>query len=393
MGVNFQGLPECAEWGIAWLRDHAWPLWLRHGVDPRTALFHEHLHHDTLSCTADFRRLRVAARQTYVFATAVEYGVPEAEPAVACGLAFLQQRARTGPGRYAVRFALDGTPTDRTIDLYDQSFVLLAYAAAGKALGTAPVAGLAAEVGQFIDRDLAHARIGYEEGQPPARPRRQNPHMHLLEASLAAYETFREPAHLDRSAAIVALFLETMFQWREGALPEFFSDTLLPLRTADRFEVEPGHHYEWVWLLDWYARLAGAQARHVDPRIAPAIVQLLSFADGFGLRPTDGFVVDGLRSDGTVSAGGARLWPQTERIKAEIRRPGDDATRIAGTCAALSRLSTWFDGAPAGLWRERIDAHGNASREPSPASSLYHITCALVDLDRQVRASRERLHS
>ncbi len=56
--------------GLSWLADHAWPLWLEHGVDWQRRAFHEHLDSASLQCRASFRRLRVAARQTYVFSKA-----------------------------------------------------------------------------------------------------------------------------------------------------------------------------------------------------------------------------------------------------------------------------------------------------------------------------------
>src|ERR1700732_4037451 len=76
--------------GLDWLCDHAWPLWLEHGIDWQRRAFLEHLDLVSLECRAEFRRVRVAARQTYVFSKAARYGVRRAEEAVGLGLAFLQ---------------------------------------------------------------------------------------------------------------------------------------------------------------------------------------------------------------------------------------------------------------------------------------------------------------
>jgi mannose/cellobiose epimerase-like protein (N-acyl-D-glucosamine 2-epimerase family) len=83
-----RGQPGPGSFG--WLKDHAWPLWLKHGVDWRRHAFHEHLDAASLRRRAEFRRLRVAARQTYVFSKAAHYGLPRAREAVAPGLDFLQ---------------------------------------------------------------------------------------------------------------------------------------------------------------------------------------------------------------------------------------------------------------------------------------------------------------
>ena len=43
---------------------------------------------------------------------------------------------------------------------------------------------------------------------------------------------------------LVRLFLGRLFQWPEGALPEYFTEDLAPMREQGRFVVEPGHHAE-----------------------------------------------------------------------------------------------------------------------------------------------------
>lgn len=54
---------------VSWLRHAAWPTWLEHGVDWNRRGFHEALDFATLACPG-LRRLRVAARQVFVFAKA-----------------------------------------------------------------------------------------------------------------------------------------------------------------------------------------------------------------------------------------------------------------------------------------------------------------------------------
>lgn len=80
-----------------WLRNVAWPFWLEKGlardIDARPVGFHEHLAFDDYRCTADFRRLRVVARQIYVFSEAVTAGMSEAVIAVETGLYYLRRHA------------------------------------------------------------------------------------------------------------------------------------------------------------------------------------------------------------------------------------------------------------------------------------------------------------
>jgi mannose/cellobiose epimerase-like protein (N-acyl-D-glucosamine 2-epimerase family) len=362
---------------VRWLYEAAWPLWLEHGVDWRKRAFHEHLREASLDCGADFRRLRVAARQTYVFGKAAQRGVPRAGEAVELGLAFLRGPARLDDGGFTWRFDLDNRPIDRRRDLYDHAFVLLAFATAAPVVRLETLRPDARAVLAYIEERLPHPRGGYEESVPPTRPRRQNPHMHLLEALLAAHDSFGEAIYFERARDLVDLFLTRLFQPSEGALPEYFDEQFAPLREPNgHYVIEPGHLYEWIWLLDWYAKSAAARAQPVGPEPGAALAELFRFADRYALDPATGLVVNELWSDGTVGSGDFRLWPQTERLKAEARRSDGAGER---TVAAFAALSRHLDGVRPGLWRERINADGSSVSEPAPATSLYHLTAALTD--------------
>jgi mannose/cellobiose epimerase-like protein (N-acyl-D-glucosamine 2-epimerase family) len=364
--------------GLHWLKDHAWPLWLERGVDWRSRAFHEHIDLATLDCRATFRRLRVAARQTYVFAKAATYGVPRAAEAVALGLEFLSGPARLADGGFAWRFDLDNRPIDVTRDLYDHAFVLLAFAAAAEVIGADRLRPQAVTLGRYIADNFRHSQGGYENSIPPALPRQQNPHMHLFEALLAAHEAFGQAsgdaAFFDAAAEIAELFACRLFQPREGALPELFDESLAPHLEAGRFRVEPGHHYEWVWLLDRYAAAAAAIGRPVSRELAAASDALLEFADRHGVNPAFGLVMNETRSDGAVEDGGFRLWPQTERFKVAARREGTEHF-----AAAFRAVERHLIGVRPGVWIERFDAAGQAVPSPAPATSLYHMTAALTD--------------
>ncbi len=349
-----------------WLSGAALPLWLEHGIDRARGGFFEALDLHTYRCAAPFRRLRVVARQIVVFSQAHALGLAGAADAVALGLAFLERHAAQDDGGYAWRFDLAHRPIDLTRDLYDHAFVLLALASAAPLAGPAVLRPRALALLEWLDSAFAHPLGGYQESLPPALPRRQNPHMHLLEALLAAGAAFGEPVFLARAQALVDLFATRLFDHETGALPEFFDDTLAPLRQDGRFLVEPGHHCEWVWLL--------AQARTlglVVPDDLPA--RLLAFTDRHAAHPGHGALMDGLGSDGAVRDAGARLWPQTERLRAAfVRADGSLAHRLA----AVRGLAAYLR--PDGLWHERRGADGVLSGEAAPASSLYHLTGAIL---------------
>jgi mannose/cellobiose epimerase-like protein (N-acyl-D-glucosamine 2-epimerase family) len=345
---------------FAWLRDHAWPLWLEHGVDRARGGFHEWLEPETLRCGADHRRLRVAARQVWSFAQAARRGVTGAGDAVALGLDFLARRARLPGGGYATRFDLDGRVIDPRIDTYDNAFCLLAFAGAGERAAALEILIL------FEDR-LRHPQGGWREGLPddPAAPRRQNPHMHLLEALLEAHAAFREDRFLDLAGEVAGLFATRFLDPATGTLPEYFDPALSPQREAGRHAVEPGHHCEWAWLLRRHLGLLAGAGRAAPPDLAALPERLLGFARRHG-PAAHGAMRDEVWSDGTPRAGTARLWPQAEWFRAD---PGRESAAALGLFLAVSRP---------GLWHERLDEAGQPLPGRVPASSLYHLTGALL---------------
>jgi mannose-6-phosphate isomerase len=368
----------------AWLVGSAWPLWRDHGVDHRRGGFHEALDPATLSCSVPFRRLRVLARQLYVFSCAAQYGLPGAEALVAFGLDILLRRARQPDGGYAWRFALDGSAIDQRRDLYDHAFVLFALASAAPVMEDPRLRTEALRLLSWLDTTMRHPSGGYCEARPDAgEPRRQNAHMHLLEATLAAWHAFGDALFLERADELVGLFLSRLYDPRTGTLPEFFSETLSALPFAQGNRIEPGHHAEWIGLLDWHRRSSLAAGRSVPAGLEDAAIALWSFAECFGAHPDHGAFVDGLDANGTVQAAGARLWPQTERLKAAAL----NLTDPQGLDRAVAALVPYLDHPVPGLWHERRTPGGPFAVEPVPASSLYHLTSGILFARRCARES------
>ncbi len=357
---------------LRWLHDAAWPLWLEQGVDRARGGFFEALDLRTHTCMAPFRRLRVVARQITVFSEAHRAGLAGAGEAVQLGLAFLDRHAAQAGGGFAWRYDLEHRPTDLTRDLYDHAFVLLALANATAVLGADALRPRAHDLLGWLDHAFPHAQGGYLESLPPVLPRRQNPHMHLLEAVLAAYEAFGDAPFRARAEDLLGLFAGRLVDAETGALPEYFDDALRPLRRDGVFVVEPGHQCEWVWLLH---RAAALGCRSLDA----ASARLMAFVDRYGIDPAHGGVVDLLDSDGAVLDAGARLWPQTERLRAEFLRADASEERQLRAVRALAAYLR-----PDGLWHERRGADGVLSGEPAPASSLYHLTGAITTVARLV---------
>jgi mannose-6-phosphate isomerase len=137
--------------------------------------------------------------------------------------------------------------------------------------------------------------------------------------------------------------------------------------------VEPGHHFEWAWLL---AELGRVRGRHIR-----GAQTLSGFALRHGLDPASGLLRGELFDDGSVAMASVRLWPHCEWLKATLALNGE-AGDPRHACAAMARF---LKSPIEGLWFERWDAEaGIFLNSPVPASSLYHVTAALTALGRHV---------
>jgi mannose/cellobiose epimerase-like protein (N-acyl-D-glucosamine 2-epimerase family) len=85
--------------------------------------------------------------------------------------------------------------------------------------------------------------------------------------------------------------------------------------------------------------------------------------------------------DGSAMLGTARLWCQTEALKAGLLAraeglPGDETLFIRMLDVIFNRYLT--TPAPGG-WYDQIDANGRVISKDMPASTFYHVFCALVE--------------
>jgi mannose/cellobiose epimerase-like protein (N-acyl-D-glucosamine 2-epimerase family) len=366
----------------SWLFGTALPWWAVHGVDHDAGGFHERLDANRDAVVTAGKRAMVQARQIYVFAQAYLVNrLPEGRALARAGFDFLQAHCRHPDGGWRFRVARDGTPTDDTRDLYAHAFVLYGLAWLYRLDGDAAARALADETVAFLDRRMAHPRGGYHEaldgrGTPIAGPRRQNPHMHLFEALLEWHAATGDAAWRDRAAPLAPLFADRFCV--AGTLREYFDDALIPLPGEQGQVVEPGHHYEWAWLLLRYRALGGGDHTALG-------AALYAFAERHGIDAASGGVIDIVAPDGTPTQRSRRFWPQTEAIKAHVARL--ETTGDPAVAARLDRQADAFyrahvDGAAAGAWREHLGPDGTLIVPELPASSLYHVTLAVAELAR-----------
>src|SRR5258706_168322 len=144
-------------------------------------------------------------------------------------------------------------------------FVAVAKAHAAIALDDAALADAARAIFCELDRTWQRPPAGYWEGElPDGTVRRQNPHMHLFEAALAIAGTRWAVADdLPRAERVAQWLADHFFDRARGALPELFDADWVPQATDGAFDVEPGHHFEWAWLLGELAELGGPDHREL----------------------------------------------------------------------------------------------------------------------------------
>jgi mannose-6-phosphate isomerase len=278
---------------------------------------------------------------------------------------------RRPDGLYRTLIRSDGSPKDERALLYDQAFVLLAFAAASRVLGASlPLERHAVELREAIETTYRVPQGGFRSGELPHDWRESNPHMHLLEACLAWRDISPDPTWGRWAAEIAELALRRFIHSDTGMLTEVFTPTWEPAPGVEGRRVEPGHQFEWGWLL---LRWGGGQS----PEVLQAALRLIDTAERFGVRA--GFAVNALLNNGALHDPDARLWPQTERLKASLlaAQITGEARYLTLSASAGRALVAFLNTPVAGLWFDQRRAGGQWLAAPSPASSLYHIVSAI----------------
>ena len=372
-----------------WLIGHLCPFWLACIKDPAGGFLEEL---DALGVpVASLRRNTLSqARLTYVFSHAyLLSGDPALGEAARHGIAFLMRAARAPDGGWFRAVSVDGATLDNTRDAYDQAFVLFALAWYYRATKDASAIQLADATWRSMQTRLGDAMHGgfFEEFAPGRTemklPRRQNPHMHLLEALLALHVATSEKNWLRRAGTLVDLFRHRFVDPATGALIEFFTADWQQTPGTGSLR-EPGHQFEWVWLLHEYCRLTQ------DQSVAPYAERLFAFGTQFGIDRREGLeaVFDSVDASGTVVADTKLLWPQTEYLKACVARAEwhDDAAARAAIPRHLALIAKAYMRPDGASWHNQLARDGTPLTPATPARLLYHLFLAVAEVDRLLNA-------
>lgn len=386
-----------------WMINSALPLWVSRGINPNNNSAYERLKPNGLPDLQSTSRSRVQARQVFVFAAAHRMGwLNNALPVISGIECFLNNNARVkGPG-YVHLLDADGQVIDGKKDAYDFAFFILACAYKYQTFGDQAALLQIESLTAHLDTEFKRHSGGWLEGDYPAPYRRQNPHMHLFEAFLSCYEATGKAKWLAKAGQIFSLFETIFFDHHKGVVREYFEADWSIAKDGASDRVEPGHMFEWVWLLRWYQKLTGVP---VDDYCN----QLFSKAITLGVEPRTGLIYDEVNEHGRVLKASKRCWPLTEMIKASLAQAEVAAAEKVSfyesyATVAIGLLFDYYlidnvtgsdnylhvlnDNQQAlncptkqiavGAYIDQLDENNRISEAHAPASTLYHISMAAI---------------
>ncbi|MCE0992741.1 AGE family epimerase/isomerase [Pseudomonas sp. DCB_CB] len=340
------------------------PLWQGPGWNADMALPYEALDAQHHPLPVQRYRAMACARQLYVFSSRI--GQPGAAERAAALFRSLQKHFHDAEhGGWFYSIDAQGKPLDRRKDLYTHAFIVFACAHYwGKVRESLVESTLNAAL-DIIDQQFARddglyeACLGEDWADLGSGPL-QNPQMHLAEAFLQVLAV-RGDEHVRQSLlqlcqALEAHFIEPahglMLEKPHGAVDNWF---------------EPGHQFEWFYLLHTSPLLR-------DTPLHASIDRAFGFAEQFGVK--DAAVLAMLNVDGRVLDASQRIWAQAEYLRALTLREGSEA-KLAGQLGALSARFLRDAG-----WYECRGVDGVVSRDDMPSTTPYHLATCLEGLNQ-----------
>ncbi|MDE1236024.1 AGE family epimerase/isomerase [Vibrio aestuarianus] len=357
-----------------WLSSQVLPLWAECAVRSN-GVFEEGLQSDGQPFEEDLIRFRVQPRQTYVFAHATELGWFDGAELVKNAVDNGFDHFRCETGEFVFSTSKDLVINNESKNAYEHAFAMLGYAWHFKLTKEESSLENAETYYNWFESALADSENGgFFSSTDDKSLRSQNPHMHLFEALMTLYEVSGKELWLERASKIYGLFCTKFFNGTN--LIEFFDGNLEPNHELSE-NIDPGHQYEWIWLLNHYEHLTG-----ID--VSEQIAALKTFAEKYGHSEL-GLVMDEIKDTGAVYRNTSRLWCQTELLKARIalfeRNPSEDNESAVADAVALI-FKHYLDNANKGSWVDQVNADGNPVSMNSPASTLYHIFLAMAEVYR-----------
>lgn len=368
----------------AWLFNKALPYWGTVGCDGTSSNPYQFGSHERLDLNGQpdlpgYKRMRVQARQLYTFSQAALMGWTAGHE-IARHIYEFMQNGQQGEGKWAKTLTREGRILDASSDLYDIAFIVFALAWYAKASGSTQPIHQARQTLQWIQQFMALPDGGFRNTFPFLSGfRQQNPHMHLLESVLALFEVTQAEKDLQLAHSLISLCKNHFLDRNTGILTEHYTEAWRTAPDQAKEIIEPGHQYEWIWLFHEYQRLTGIDHQQ-------EIHRLFLFNRHHAVDQQTGLVGDIIRRDGTLSRKSARLWVQTEALRATSLME-DEKSHHHLVQILHNLLYRYFANCPAGTWQDQLNSQYHYDNKIIPTSSFYHIMSGYIQLRKTIRLS------
>ncbi|KTB86897.1 AGE family epimerase/isomerase [Pseudomonas syringae] len=343
------------------------PLWQGPGWNAQLALPYEALDASDQPLPPQRYRAMACARQLFLFSSLIDHAqVPDARARAGELFRSLQQHFHDAEhGGWFYSIDPQGKPLDRRKDLYTHAFIIFAcahyWANVQDPLAESVLnAALNVVAERFADDDgLYEAQLAEDWSVLGTGPL-QNPLMHLAEAFLAALSVRADPA---TQAALDALVIHMQRRFVDTATGVMLEK---PLGAVDNW-YEPGHQFEWFFLLQSSPELHGRELHE-------SMTRAFAYAQAQGVDPYSGAVTAMLALDGTVRDATQRIWAQAEYLRAMALRPDCEAALTQQLSAFEQRFLH------ARGWNECVEPDGRVSRSDMPSTTPYHLATCYIGL-------------
>ena len=343
------------------------PLWQGPGWNAEMALPYEALNAQQQPLPAERYRAMACARQLYLFSSRIEQ--PGARERAAALFRSLQRHFHDAEhGGWFYSIDAQGKPLDRRKDLYTHAFIIFACAhywgQVREQLVESTLNAALSVVAERFARDdgLYEASLDEDWSDLGSGPL-QNPLMHLAEAFLATLSVRDDQAVENALQTLAKAMQEHFIDAEHGVMLE------KPRGAVDNW-FEPGHQFEWFFLLESSALLRGSE-------LHTSLDRAFAYAEQCGVK--ESAVLAMLDADGKVRDATQRIWAQAEYLRALALRPGG-AGKVLTQLQALQQHFLH-----AGGWYECRDASGAVSRSDMPSTTPYHLATCLEGLLKQSR--------
>ncbi|NBB10834.1 AGE family epimerase/isomerase [Pseudomonas sp. SLFW] len=343
------------------------PLWQGPGWNAEMALPYEALDAQHQPLPPQRYRAMACARQLFLFSSFMgNPQVPDAETRAAALFRSLQRHFHDAEhGGWFYSIDPQGAPLDRRKDLYTHAFIVFAcahyWAKVREPLVESVLnAALHVVAERFADGDGLYESVLNEDWSSLDAGPLQNPLMHLAEAFLATLEVREDADTLAALDALAEAMQRRFVDVEHGVMLE------KPLDAVDNWS-EPGHQFEWFYLLESSAHLRGTPLHR-------SLTTAFGHAEAQGVDPVTGAVVATLDVEGLVKDGTQRIWAQAEYLRALTLRP-DSQALLARQLNALQQRFLH-----AGGWNECLDSQGQISRSDMPSTTPYHLATCYIGL-------------